>query len=100
MTRGTTPDIIATLSGVDFSEITSLYVTIRQGSVIVEKTMDDVILKSPDIHITLSQKETLSFSVNKEAQIQIRGMLNGERAFATNIKKTTIKPILKEGVIE
>lgn len=100
MTRGTTPDIICTLSGVDFSEIKSIYATIRQGSVVVEKTIDDVVINYPHIHIFLTQEETLKFAGNKTASIQIRGLSNDGTAWATGIKSTTVKPILKEGVIE
>lgn len=100
MTRGTTPDIIATLTGVDLSDVVVLYVTLQQGSVVVEKNLDEVIIDGSEIHVTLTQEETLSFTANTEVKMQVRGLMSDGRAFATNIRTATVKPILKEGVIE
>lgn len=99
MTRGTTPDIVATLTGVSLNNAVALYVTLQQGSLVVQKTLDDVIIDGTDIHIVLTQEETLSFSSDSTAKIQIRGLLEDDRAFATNIGTIPVNSILKEGVI-
>ena len=77
MIQGTTP--VHTFSlGAEFQALTeqgleSLYVTYAQlGSVVVEKTLDDVSLEEGSVVTSLTQEETLQFNPDAPVEIQIR----------------------------
>ncbi len=101
MTRGTTPDLEITLTGVDVTTLTSLYITINQtGETVLEKTLDDVTIVDDVIHVAFTQEETLTLTAREPIAVQARGITDSGAAFATNIRRLPVRPILKDGVIE
>ena len=61
--RGTTPTITYTFNTVDVSKITDAFMTIkRNGTVTIEKDLDDATVGEKDLSWTLTQSETLSVS--------------------------------------
>lgn len=99
MRRGTTPTHIFH-TGVDLREADVLYVTYTQNrKVCVEKDISDCTITADSVEVQLSQAETLSFGAYGEVYIQIRaGFPDGSR-IASNIIKTTVETILKDGEI-
>ena len=117
MIRGTTPDYILTLPGVDLTGET-VYVTIAQtargaarpadlmtgaASMRITKTGTDLAVSSDGTDTTivfrLSQQETLALQA-KQCLIQVRFVDSNGVARATEIKALTVEPILLERVIQ
>lgn len=102
MIRGTTPDYILRVKGVDLTDKT-VYVTIAQGSKKVTMTGDELGIAAEDedsvISVRLSQIQTLSLREGK-AQIQVRFIDSEGTAKATNISEVSVSPVLLEKVIE
>lgn len=102
MRRGTTPTITIRVRGETFDDST-IFVTFRQGNILITKTGDDVdksiTLEGCMLYIYLSQEETLSLH-NGVMQIQIRWINFSNLAKASPIKTIQVDPILLEGVIE
>ena len=114
MTRGTTPTHVLSFSGVDFEDLTTVYVTYAQKSKITDNTYKVILTKSNTdeelpveidvensvLNVYLSQEDTLLFNENvKTAQIQVRAILNNGTAIASSIVDIAVRPILLEGVI-
>lgn len=114
MTRGTTPTQVLSFSGVDFTELQTVYVTYAQKSKITDNTYQVVLTKSNSdeelpvvidtennvLNVYLSQADTLLFNENvKTAQIQVRAILKNGTAIASSIVDVAVRPILLEGVI-
>ena len=105
MIQGTTP--VHTFSlGAEFQALTeqgleSLYVTYAQlGSVVVDKTLDDVSLEEGSVVTSLTQEETLQFNPDAPVEIQIRFLTrDNQEAYATNILTEPVERVLKAGVI-
>lgn len=102
MIRGTTPDYVLSLDGVDLSD-KSVYVTISQGNkkmtLTGERLSVSVTGEGSEIAFTLSQEDTLGLSVG-EATVQVRFIDGAGHAEATNTAVLTVKRVLLEGVIE
>ena len=99
MRRGTTPTHEFT-TDIDLSTADKIYITYKQGGVVkLEKALPDITVTPTKLIVTLTQEETLSFSINKGVEIQIRALLIGGEAIASNVITTTAQKILKEGVI-
>lgn len=101
MTRGTTPTHTFT-TDVDLSEATAIYVTYQQEGVnLVEKTLDDITFIDGKFQVTLTQNDTLLFSSDKTKKIyiQVRAVLSDGTRIASNIIRTDIHAILKDGAI-
>lgn len=98
MRRGTTVTLDITISSISNSDIKSLYVTVVQGTVVVEKAIEDMKLEEDKISVFFSQEDTLKFS-NGSADLQIRGVTHNGNAFASSVHRVPILQILKEGVI-
>lgn len=96
--RGTTP--INTFDvDVDLREATVYVSYAQRGALIVDKTNDNLSITENQIIVTLSQEDTLKFKPG-EVDIQIRYVKANGIADASNIIKTTVDQILKNGVIE
>lgn len=103
MIRGTTPDYVLTLDGVDLSDKT-VYVTIRQGhnkqltksgselSVAVDES-------GSTIAFALTQEDTLGLIVGS-ASIQVRFIGADGVAWATKTAPLYVEKVLLERVIE
>lgn len=101
MRRGTTP-VITFNTDLDLSEVEELFVTFSQnGETIVEKNKEEVVIDDSKIIVSLSQKDTLKFSLdsNDIVSVQIRTKFRNETAVASNILKIRVKEILKDGEI-
>ena len=97
MTRGTTPDYVITVEDMESLGNSSVYVTLRQGDVVVTKETDDVSIEDNKITVCLTQEETLAFTEGY-AQMQVRGVTNGD-AWASAIVPVPVKPVLLEDII-
>ena len=99
MRRGTTPTNTFK-SNVDLTTAEVIFITYKQaGITVIEKTIEDITIDEDDLEVTLSQDETLRFNPRQEVEIQVRARLPGEKAIASNIIKTTVGRILKDGEI-
>lgn len=98
MRRGTTPTLNFQLP-FEVSQITKLNIALSQNdTVVIEKNLSDVTRSGRKISVKLSETETLSLNDEKELEIQLRVAV-GSTKLASNIIKTTVKRILKEGVL-
>ena len=100
MYRGTTPTLNFVFD-IDLEQlnIESFYVSFKQGNeIILEKELQDLAITKNKVSIQLTQQETLKMSTNNVVYIQGRIKIDG-KAYATNIIKTTLSDVLKEGEI-
>lgn len=102
MIRGTTPDYVLTLDGVDLTGQT-VYVTIGQGKARLTKTGDELSVSVDDtgsaIAFSLSQEDTLGLSAGS-ASVQVRFIDSDGAAQATEKAVLNIEDVLLEKVIE
>lgn len=98
MYRGTTPlNIFAVDANLTTAEV--IYITYKQGcKVAIEKDIDEIEVAADKLTVRLSQEDTLKFDY-REVEIQIRARFPDGTAIASNIIKTTVEHILKDGVI-
>ena len=99
MRRGTTPTNTFT-TDTDITSATAVYITYKQnGKTVFEKTLEDLNITAEEIEVTLTQAETLALNDKQDVDIQIRVKFPGNEAIASNIIKTTVGRILKDGEI-
>lgn len=98
--RGTTPTLEFKFKfNLEDLDITAFYITfVQHGETKLEMDLKEVEIKENVAKVELTQEETLSLEPNDNLYIQARIKL-GEKAYATNIIKTSLNTILKEGVI-
>lgn len=99
MYRGTTPVLNCKVEGLDLSQVTVLWLTLKQGCTEITRTLDDVEIEGDTIRVELSQCETLKLIPNTNLFIQLRARI-GEVAVASNKVRLDVAQILKDGVIE
>ena len=102
MIRGTTPTHIFT-TGVDLSTVSVLWLTYKQGTKVLTKSLEDITIDSEDttrFSVTLSQSDTLRFDAGAYVGIQLRVLLADGTALASDIITLGAGEILKDGVIE
>lgn len=101
MIRGTTPDYVLTLAGVDLTGQT-VYVTILQGMKKLTKTGDALTVEvdgtGSTISFSLTQEETLYLAVGS-ASIQVRFIDVDGVAQATQIATINVDKVLLNEVI-
>ena len=100
MRRGTTPTIIFNMGSTDMDMISDWFVTLRQDSVIITKTNDDLTISKTNatIELRLSEAETMSFR-SGEVELQIRAItIEGDRV-AGEIKTLPLDRIIYNEVI-
>lgn len=98
MHRGTTP-IHIFRTDVDLTNASVLFITYKQnGKIVLEKSIDEVTIQKEVVTVYLSQKETLLFNEGT-VTIQIRAKFPDESTIASNLIRTSVKEILKEGEI-
>lgn len=98
MRRGTTQTITIT-TDVDLREASNLFVTFKQGDLIViEKTLEDVTVTGNKVVCELSQSDTLALKDDVVVRFQIRATI-GDAKIASNIMTTPVDEILKGGAI-
>lgn len=96
--RGTTPYAEIKVDGVDLSSIDVMWLTFKQGSLEITKTLDDVTIDSDTITVHFTQEETLKFSSRSRVSIQMRFLI-GTEANKSNVVTVEVSDILKDGVI-
>lgn len=96
ITRGTTPTLLFRLP-IDAAEITKMTVTFRQlDKPPIEKTLADAVIEGKTVSVTLTEEETLSFTVGLALEIQLR-LAAGEKRLASQIFTESVGRILTEG---
>ena len=97
MIRGTTPTFTFTLKNqdVDLSAAQNVYVTLAQGSTLIEKTGTDLEIDTRTVSVFLTQKESLQLLECSNCEVQINWTyldLDGEtiRRAATKVKSIPI----------
>lgn len=97
--RGTTPINYFDVP-VDLTGAAVIYLTYAQGGrTIIEKTIDDLTVTDDEISVQLTQEDTLAFNDRQSVDIQIRARFPDGNAVESDIMRSTVDKILKEGVI-
>ena len=101
ITRGTTPTLTFTLP-FDVANIAKAYITIAQnGEIVIDKEVGDTGCTCSDKTITyhLTQEETLKLADCRGIEMQIRLRTTNGEVLASQIIKSFVEEILKDGVI-
>ena len=127
MIRGTTPTNVFNVD-TDLTNAVAIFITYRQPRKLVafEKSIHDIEVSPTSLSVKLTQEDTLKLTINKPTipvvkkvsyttvntdvtptieddsnvvEIQIRAKFADGTAIASEIIKTTVEEILKEGVI-
>lgn len=99
MIRGTTPTLTFNLP-FDASNIKTAWVTFSQFNVeVFTLENEELAMDGLTISAKLTQEQTLSLSKNDDVEIQLRILTNSGDAIASNIMKTSVGNILKDGEI-
>ena len=100
MIRGTTPTHTFQIP-FNTSLLKEIRITYAQSnSLVLEKTTHDCRLDGMNITVKLSQEETMSFSEDRCADLQLRVMLNDGNVLATPVMRIDVGTLLKEELIE
>ena len=98
MIRYTTPTLVFNVP-LDTSILEEVYVTLKQGKTILEKKYNQCLYNGKQITVCLSQAETAEFKPNREIYIQLRCKDENGNAYASQIFRTEMESVIKEGVI-
>ena len=99
MIRGTTPTLEFIIP-FDTSLLAEAYVTLsQQGSVVLDKALEDCNCNENRLSVRLTQEETLKLKCDCITEIQIRARTLSGDAIASNIIRECAERILKDGVI-
>lgn len=102
MIKGTTPTYILKIDdNVDFTTFEYIEVTIRQRTVLVRKTGEDVKInaEAKTVSVSLTQEETLKFDHQSPALIQIRIKDKNDKVFSHPPIEISVIPCLSGEVI-
>ena len=100
MYRGTTPGLEINVGDIDLTKVTELWLTLSQhGTVVINKTLEEVDIDGSTVSCTLTQEETLSLKAHSSTLVQMRFLMDDGQAMATPIVKVPVEAILKDGVI-
>ena len=101
--RGTTPTIRHTFKRVDVSDIAVAYMTLKQGTLTIEKTLSEATVVHNEtgnyIEWRLTQAETLSINEKVNIEEQCRWRLADGTAGESPVAVVPPNRILKEGEI-
>lgn len=99
MIRGTTPTHKWTIP-VDASFIRGIRVIYKQGEdVLLVKTTEDCIVEGKKLKVTLTQEDTLKFSHEDTAEVQVRLLTTDMKSLATRVMKVPIWELLDDEVM-
>lgn len=106
MIRGTTPTFTFTIKNddIDLTAAQNVYVTLAQGSKLIEKTGTDLEIEARTVSVFLTQKESLQLLEGSNCEVQINWTyldLDGEtiRRAATKVKSIPIsKQLLRREI--
>lgn len=80
MIIGTTPTFtlkIKRTSNVDLTLANNIYITLKQGSILLTKTgVDVIIVDEKTIQVSLTQEESLNFTIDKPIELQLNWTYN------------------------
>ncbi len=96
--QGTTPTVSFTFNDINVNDLTVCYLTMTQGDLVIEKTLEDAEIGENVLTWRLSQTETLSIDADKTLRLQLRYRI-GSMAYASKIFSETAYKVLKEGEI-
>lgn len=103
MRRGTTPTLTFTTPyNADLWNLQRSWLTFEQrGQNLFSVCFDDESVEVTDnaVSITLTQEQTLTMTTADQLSIQIRGIIGNNKAVSSNIVKSPVCRILKEGEI-
>ena len=100
MYRGTTPQLEVIVTGVDFTEVAELWLTLGQmGKPVVNKELSDLTIEDNTIYVTFTQEDTLALRACSSTYLQLRVLMNDGTAIATPVKKLNVNEIIKDGII-
>lgn len=105
MYRGTTPNLYLELeTDMDLTNAKQIWMTIESSLSVLNKDKEDIhVITSEDpgvqtLIVSLSQKDTLKLSPGK-AKVQVRILMNNNKAYTTDVAIVNVCDILREGVI-
>lgn len=96
MYRGTTPTLTFELP-FESSDLTIVNIVFCQnGSILIEKTLEDCTVSGDTLSVTLTEAETLSLNSNYRVEIQMRCAC-GDTRLCSDIVRIPVGSILKDG---
>lgn len=100
MRRGTTPTLEIKVTGIEVTELESIYITLSQYKKQVTKFTEDITVDeiSNTLYVPLLQEDTLSLS-RGYVYVQMRAVTKDGLAVASGIKMVPVEEILKGDVI-
>lgn len=99
MIQGTTPTHTFKFP-IDTGTIRKLRITYYQsGRTVLEKTEDDVEMSGDTVTITLTQRETLSFTDRQNVKLQVKVLTASGAVLASAIKEIGVHEILNKEVL-
>lgn len=101
MRRGSTPEIHLTAKNITLADYSTIYITLKQGTIKIDKTGADltVIPSTGEIYLSLTQAETLSLQSDGYVQIQARAKSDAGSVVGSNIITVPVAAVLKEAII-
>lgn len=99
MIRGTTPRLEFELP-FNADIVKELYVTFAQGArVVLDKAKHDCTFDGNNVKLKLTQKDTLALVSGNNVDIQLRVLTVNDDALASDIIRSSVSRILKDGEI-
>lgn len=98
MYRGTTPTLKVQIKGVDLSDFSGIYITIKQKNTEITKQGYEIVVENDVIYAPLTQEDTLKLN-RGYAYVQMRAITLEGVAVASDVKMVLVNEILKDGVI-
>lgn len=98
MLRYSTP-IIEIETDINLADLTALWVSFRQDSVILRKTKEQVKIEGTILKVRLSQEDTAMFKADNIVEVQIRWLTENGSASGSNIASVVFGRVLEEEVI-
>lgn len=101
MIRGTTPTFQLKLKddSIDLTAAENVYATFKQGSKIVTKTGEDIVVNPHRVDVYFSQEETLKFRTGR-LEIQLNWTYNDGSRACTKIVSKSVNRNLIERVLQ
>lgn len=97
MRRGSNKPLLITVTGADVSLFSDIWVTLKQGTVVLTKKKNELSIEGNNISVPFTQEETLKFSSGK-LLCQIKYNYNG--VDGTDVLKVDVKDMLDEDIME
>lgn len=106
MIIGTTPTLTLKLKrsyNIDLNQATQVYVTLKQGSTILTKSVPDIVLvDGKTVQFTLTQAESLNLVLDKNVEVQLNWTYNiggvlkraATKVIELNLEKQLLKQVL------